>query len=122
MSVDKIEQTREIGDYEVTVAVNSPLRVGALDVLDNRISDVLDGITTLLERKREVVNLELTDIEAQELTWFLTPSAEELLNYADNMMSTGKGDITEREAKEYVTYLGKTFKDIRERLESLEKK
>lgn len=51
MSIDRIEQTREIGDYEVTVAVNRPLRVGALDVLDSRISDVLDEITTLLEER-----------------------------------------------------------------------
>jgi len=51
MSIDRIEQTREIGDYEVTVAINTPLRVGNLDVLNRRISGVLDEIVNLLEKK-----------------------------------------------------------------------
>ena len=120
MSIDRIEQTREIGDYEVTIAINIPLRVGELDVLDKRISGVLDGISNLLE-KRKVVSLELNDIEVQELIWFLTPSYWDLSEYADNMMSAGKGNITELEKKEYITYLSKTFETIRRRLEILEK-
>lgn len=120
MSIDRIEQTREIGDYEVTVAINTPLRVGELDILDKRISSVLDGISNILE-KRKVVSLELNDIEVQELIWFLTPSHWDLSEYADNMMSAGKGTITDCEKEEYIAYLGKLFESIRERLEILEK-
>jgi len=70
MSIDRIEQTREVGDYEVTVAVNNPLRIAPIDVLDNRISGVLDSISNLLEneiveaqKKAEVQDM----IHAQEL-------------------------------------------------------
>jgi len=120
MSVDRIEQTKTIGDYEVTIAINTPLRVGALDVLDKRISGVLDGISNLLE-KRKVVSLELNDIEIQEMIWFLTPSYWDLSEYADNIMSAGKGTITDFEKEEYIAYLGKTFEAVRRRLEILEK-
>ena len=48
MSVTRIEQTRKTKMFEVTVAINDPLKEGPLDMLDALLSYTLDKIEELI--------------------------------------------------------------------------
>ena len=43
-SVERIEQTRILGVFEITVAVNKPLEIGELAYVDHVLTKVLDDI------------------------------------------------------------------------------
>lgn len=51
MSIERIEQTRKVGIFEVTLAINNPIQ--NLTVLDKVIEIFLDLIETLLREKVE---------------------------------------------------------------------
>ena len=53
MSVDRIEQDRQIGMFKVNVAVDDPLQYGDLDTLDAMLTKVLDRIQSLLLAESE---------------------------------------------------------------------
>ncbi len=53
MSIEKIEQTRKIAIYEITVAIKDPLFFGPLEGLDKALTIILDRIEKLLEGEWE---------------------------------------------------------------------
>ena len=48
MSIERIEQTRKIKMFEVTVAINEPLKEGPIDMLDALIDYTLSRIEKLI--------------------------------------------------------------------------